>query len=311
MSLTDEQKRLRRTGIGSSEIAAVAGISPYAKPIDVWRSKVEGLEIEETEPMRRGRLLEPALANWYAETTGAALREIGTVRHKRSDIALATPDRIATLDGAERVLEIKTASFRLAENWGDTGTDDVPSHYLLQAQWEMACADLPSADLAVLIGGDDFRVYHLIRDLELEAMLLQEAEKFWKDFVTTKRPPPVDASENYGEWLARLPRKEEKEISAPPEAKGWANILEAARVAKEVAEEKEQEARNHLLALMGDASVMVGDGFKVSYRQTKGRAVTNWQALCASLQVGQDAIERFTERRPYRQFRPTFAQDKK
>ena len=32
--LTDAQKAVRRGGLGSSDIGAVAGLSPYARPID-------------------------------------------------------------------------------------------------------------------------------------------------------------------------------------------------------------------------------------------------------------------------------------
>ena len=34
--LTAEQIELRKTGVGSSDIGAVAGLSPYASPLDVW-----------------------------------------------------------------------------------------------------------------------------------------------------------------------------------------------------------------------------------------------------------------------------------
>jgi putative phage-type endonuclease len=95
MGLTPEQLELRRSGIGGSDIAAILGLSPYATPLDVFRSKVENYVQSDSWAFRRGRLLEPVVAQIYAEETGAMLREVGTLRHPDRSIVLATPDRIA------------------------------------------------------------------------------------------------------------------------------------------------------------------------------------------------------------------------
>src|SRR4051812_24779541 len=132
MTLTPDQLKMRLSGIGGSEIAVVVGISPYAGFIDVWAVKVEGRVFEGNAATRRGQILEPAVAAWYAEETGAQLREVGTIRHPTREIALATPDRIATLAGSERLVEIKTANLRQIDKWGEPGTDEVPAQYLAQ-----------------------------------------------------------------------------------------------------------------------------------------------------------------------------------
>ncbi len=312
MSLTQEQKALRLTGIGGSEIAAVLGLSPWARPIDVWRAKVMGMEVEETLPMRRGRILEPAICSWYAEDYGAKLRECGTLRHPSSRVLLATPDRLATLPtGEERVLEAKSANFRMLDRWGQDGTDEVPEYYLVQVASEMGCAKLPAADLAVLIAGDDFRVYHLHRDLELESMLLECAERFWTDYVITKREPAPDASESYGEWLKEK-YKEPKGgfIAAPAQAAPYARQLHAARHAKSVAEKMEQDARQNLEALIGNAEGMEGDGWRISWKMTKGKAAVNWEAVVQELGIPKATLDKHTKRSPFRTFRPTFAGDR-
>jgi putative phage-type endonuclease len=284
MSLTDEQKAIRHTGIGSSEIGAVVGLSPYANAFDVFRAKVEGLELKETLPMKRGRILEPAVAQWYAEETGAQLRECGTVRHPTCPIALATPDRIATLKTGERVLEIKTAGIHLAGKWGEPGTDEVPECYLVQCAWEMACANLPEADLAVLIAGDDFRVYHLRRDLELESLLLEQAEKFWREHVVKRIPPAIDGSESCSDWLAsRWPHHEDQTLAADPETESWARELLAAKKLSKAAEEKEKLAKNHLQARMGTARKLLGDGWSATWSEVSAREQTDWAAVAGAL----------------------------
>lgn len=305
--LSKDQKKLRLTGIGSSEIAAVAGLSPYATPLDVWRSKVEGFELEETLPMKRGRILEPALAEWYAEETGSTLTEPGTIRHPTSAIALATPDRIATLGTERRVVELKTANFRMMDKWGDPGSDNVPAAYLVQVQWELACAGLAEADLAVLIAGDDFRIYRLRRDLELESMLLEKADAFWRDHVLTRTPPPVDSSDSCSRWLAdKFPRSSGELLPASPEAAALAAQLFEARRVLSVAEATEKDARNKLQALIGSADGIAGFDWKITWRNVKGRATTNWQAVAEEIGAPAEIIQRHTNTAAgYRRFLPT------
>lgn len=297
--LTEEQQAIRRTGIGGSEIGAVVGLSPYAKPIDVWRAKVEGHILEETKPMKRGRILEPALADWYAEDTGATLEFAPTLRHPSSLIAVATPDRFASLAGERWVLELKTANFRTLSQWGEAGTDKVPKHYLAQVAWEMACADLERADLAVLVAGDDFRIYHLRRDRELEAMLLEEAEKFWRDYVLTKTPPPVDGSDSFEDWLlARYPAHQSGLLEATPEAEALARELRAAQEALEPNEARLDAAKNQLRALIGDAEGLVGSFGKITWRKSKDSERTDWEAVAKAAGVTPELIKQFTTIKP-------------
>lgn len=307
--LTQEQLEIRKTGIGGSEVAAVLGLSPWARPIDVWRAKVEGRILEETLPMRRGRLLEPAVCQWYAEDTGAELEECGTLRHPKSKVLLATPDRLARMpDGGVRVLEAKTANFRMLQHWGDAGTDDVPDYYLVQVAAEMGCAALPAGDLAVLIAGDDFRIFHLQRDLELEAMILDGCERFWRDYVVTGKPPPPDSSDRYADWLKeRYPESSGPMLAAPPGVERWVEQLRIAREAAAHAEQAETEARNHLVSLIGDADGMEGDGWRITNRSVKGRAKTDWEAVAKAAGASEKLIQQHTNRGAgYRRFLPTF-----
>lgn len=306
--LTDEQKEIRKLGIGGSEIGAVAGLSPYAGPIDVWRAKVEGYSLEETKPMKRGRILEPALADWYAEDTGALLEVAPTLRHPTSAVALATPDRFASLAGERWVLELKTANFRTLHQWGEAGTDEVPQHYLAQVAWEMACADLERADLAVLIAGDDFRVYRIQRDREMEAMLLEEAERFWKDYVLTRTPPPIDGSASCADWLAeKYPTHRAPLLEATPEAEHLALELRRARDTGERWESEAQQLRNQLQALIGDAEGVTGSFGRITWKQSKGRTVIDWEAVAKAAGASSDLIKQFTTTKPGpRVFRPTW-----
>jgi predicted phage-related endonuclease len=60
----------------------------------------------------------------------------------------------------------------------------------------MAITECEVADLAVLIGNSDFRVYCIKRDLELEDLILEHAKRFWFDHVLGNTPPaPVNVQD--------------------------------------------------------------------------------------------------------------------
>src|SRR4051812_1639091 len=67
----------RSTGIGASEIAAAAGLSRYATPLEIYARK-RGLmpEIEDNDAMRLGRKLEPVVKSEFCERTGLTLDQL-------------------------------------------------------------------------------------------------------------------------------------------------------------------------------------------------------------------------------------------
>lgn len=300
--LSPEDKQARKSGMGGTDVADLL----EGRAIDVYRRKVEGFEIPDGPALRRGTVLEPAVLTLYGLETGAEVLPGGLVRHPKNDIFLGNLDGRAIRDGAERVLEVKTASRHNLHQWGD-GDDEIPIRALLQVNWYAGLTGLPIIDVAALLGGE-LKVYTIRADPELFGMMAQTAERFWVDHVATSRPPPPDASEQYGVWLAeKFPEHRAPALRADAELEKWAHGLRLAREAKAKAEEAEQLARNHLMAAMGEAEGLLGDGWRISWKQTKGREVTNWAALCAEVGVPAETISRHTARaKSFRNFRPTF-----
>jgi putative phage-type endonuclease len=295
--------------IGGTDISKLVGLNPYGGPIDVYSRIVEGTNLEQNKAMRRGLLLEPVARQMYLDETGAVLKTPapGFFESTRYPFMSASLDDVATRDGQELVVEYKTANIRMLDKWGDAGSDQVPAEYLVQCAWYMSAVDLPIADLGVLIAGDEFRVYRITRDLELESMLLEAAERFWTDHVIPKRPPPPDASSNYSEWLAkRYPEDRAPLLPADSAAAEWAAKLEVARRERADAEEREQLARNALIASIGEAAGIEGENFRITYKQTKGRESVDWDAVCSELKVPPSVIAKHTKRTAYRVFRPQF-----
>lgn len=168
----------RAGGIGASECAAVLGISPYQTAWELYHRKLGLLPpVEESDAMHLGNLMEPVLASLYSRRTGSLV--------VNQQVRVECPDHPfirATLDGqAEdgRLVEFKHVGSRMAGEWGDEGTDEAPAHYLCQVHHQMLAAGANAADLAVLIGGQDFRVYTVHRDAEMDSILVPRLAEFW------------------------------------------------------------------------------------------------------------------------------------
>jgi putative phage-type endonuclease len=207
-----EWHAMRRTGIGGSDVAAIMGLSQYRSPYEVWLDKRGQLERDETHTppaVEWGTRLEGPVRQAYADKTGRQVW-IPNVQFRSKAIAHMT----ANVDGLSRLLaepalpwrglEVKTA--RSGEAWGEPGTDDVPVPYMLQVQHYMIVLPVAEFDLAVLIGGSDFRIYTIRPDVELQAMILDAEAEFVRRVHDNDPPPivsPEDARRRWGKFDTR------------------------------------------------------------------------------------------------------------
>jgi putative phage-type endonuclease len=183
-----EWHALRRAGITASEIAAVAGLSPWDSPFSIYHRKANGWEVADNEAMANGRRCEPVVADWWAETQdpldNLAVEQSGLIAHPGRSWQLATPDRLiyracpacggsgldgdldsddwlgacpdclgsrpGTTGGPLAVLECKWTS--RWDGWGDDA-DDIPVYYRAQLLWQMDVVGVDEGHLAVAVGG--------------------------------------------------------------------------------------------------------------------------------------------------------------
>ena len=78
-----------------------------------------------------------------------------------------------------------------ASEWGEEGTDQIPETYLGQVSYYASLTGVKRVDIAVLIGGQDFRIYTYTSRPELEHDLKRVAKKFWTKHVLAKKPPKL------------------------------------------------------------------------------------------------------------------------
>jgi hypothetical protein len=143
----------------------------------------------------------------YQATTGLDVRAVstGSLWVGPEPWASATPDGVARESGAPwaeaGLVELKTDAkdpgrwpeSQTFERWGpDLEQSGVALDYVLQCQWQMHVLDAPWADLAVLLPWYEMRVYRLIRDRELEALMVEQVGAWHERHVVQGEPVAPD-----------------------------------------------------------------------------------------------------------------------
>lgn len=271
----------RQGGLGGSDMAAILGLSRWKTPLDVYFSKVNPVEEDEemSEPAYWGHVLEDVVAKEYQKRSGNKVQRVNKLlTHPELSIARANIDRaVINPDIAgnvrfkngklttDRGLECKTGDKFTTAFWGEAGTDEVPDYYLLQCMWYMAICNVPLWDCAVLLGGNDYRMYTIERNEDLIADLLGEAEAFWKRVESRTPPDPINMDDANALWPKHLADK------AQIVGVDVANACEEydALKAKEKALKKQMDAQK--LKIVSQ----IGDAEKITYR---GEQIASWKA---------------------------------
>ena len=195
----DQWLEARRSGIGGSDAGAILGKNKWRTPLDVYQDKIGSAPAtEENEAMYWGRNLEDLVAKEYEIRTGNKIRRNNRiVKHPEHDFIIANLDR--EIVGKDGILEVKTS--RVASDWGDPTTTEIPASYLAQVQHYMAVTGADFADVAVLISGSDFRIYHIPRHEELIAAMIEAEVKFWiENVLAGVQPDPISATDMKTLW---------------------------------------------------------------------------------------------------------------
>jgi predicted phage-related endonuclease len=319
--LSELAKIVRRNGIGGSDIAPILGCSPWKTALEVYKEKVDGFEREISDEQKlrfaNGHTREQRIASLYAEkiqktnepsclnvyhsaeevcqhAIGEENRAIyidkqnnaAIYQHPKYHFLLASPDRIVCQEIAFADewwgLEIKTASWYTRDNWGVSGTDQIPHHYYLQLQHYMLVTGLKRWDLAVLFGDlakdgmEELRIYSFEYNEEIGQLIVEGAKNFWDNHFMQSFPPPADYNHSSSMQVFKQIYRvfDEKSINLPDE------YILVADQRKEAAQRMIQydavkdECTNAVLHAMGDATLgLLSDGRAFKRTLTKNGRV--------------------------------------
>lgn len=307
LGLSEKQKAMRATGLGASEIPILLGLSPFKAAAELAAEKRGELPPFEGNTFTHwGQRLERTIAEEWLEQHRAKGEDVSiftppTLRHRTSEVVLATLDRAVVPEGRRArdawvaALEAKNVSAYRSEEFGE-GEDAIPEAFIVQVQTQLEVAELPVGYLATLIGGNQFREYRLERDPELGGNLVQLAEKWWADHVVQGLPVPVDGSRASSDFLRRrFPMEHGPLLDPSPEFERIVAQVRAAKEALRAAEEAEAAATNALRQAIGEASGIAG---LATWKANKPSTKTDWEAVARAAGVSPEIIAAHTVTKP-------------
>lgn len=194
MSSRHEWLEFRRTGIGSSDMPIILGLSPWSTPLELWKEKTGRLplESEPNVPQRHGINTEPKARAAY-ELLNDMDMPAQVFRHPKY------PFLIASLDGwnqeHRRILEIKCPLGMADHQTAKEGM--VPEKYEWQVRHQLMVTEAEIADYFSYFQPKpelipDHVLLQVRRDQSKEPVMLEKAEAFWQ-LVQSDTPPPLTA----------------------------------------------------------------------------------------------------------------------
>lgn len=259
----------RRTGIGGSDAAAVAGLSPWATPYTVYLDKLGILpDQEETEAMRQGRDLEEYVAQRFMEATDKKVQRCNfMVRNPKYPFAVADIDRRVV--GENAGLECKTTSSLNVRQFNGV---DFPDKYYAQCLHYMAVTGAERWYLAVLVLGREFHVYVLERDEAEIAALMGMEDAFWAQ-VETQNPPDISGHHADTAAIGTIYAESNgEEANLLGMEKNFASLEEVERLIQQYQEYRD-ELLNKIKEQMGAAERGYCGAYSVSWKSQKRRTI--------------------------------------
>jgi len=272
MPITEKQRQLRRERLGSSDIAAILGVSPYGNAYDVWLDKTGKItDQEENEAMMAGTMFEDGVLKWAEGKLGKFVtqdNEGGALFFPATGFPIGSHVDAIVVNTGEPV-EAKTSGLLgpLQQEWGDEGTDQVPDHVIIQGHVHMLCTEKPICHIAAFLGGIGFRPYVINEDKEIMDTIKDESINFWDSYVEKDCPPP-DVMPSL--VVAKRMKREPDKIVTIDDViiEQWQNAKEGVKRAEAI----KKSITAELLAKLGDAEGgKCGFGMVTYFQQTANK----------------------------------------
>lgn len=274
---TPEWYAVRRTGIGSSDVAPILGYSSYRSAAHVWADKRGELEPDDAgEAGRWGNLLEDVVAMEWARQRDTKLATAPTVRHVEHPHRLASLDRLVRrcpdepgpmlrhpLDGGHGygcALEVKTRSAYVAGSW----REDVPDDVLAQVQWQLLVTGLQHVHVACLVGGQRLVEHTVYPEPAVLDYVAAEADAVWECVQSGVRPH-VDSARLLLDLLDRLHPDRAGHVEIDPVAAARLRAdYDLGKQMENAGKQEAETAKAGLVALLGAGDTATVDGFPVA-----------------------------------------------
>lgn len=288
----------RSKGIGGSDVATVLGLNPYKTPLSLWEEKTGKTKSSPAgEAAYWGTTLEDVVAKEFSKRTGMKVQKVNYMLSKGEDgwmlgnidravvnpaiagrVSVLKPEKVeecGRLLSTDIGLECKTASVYMSEHWGDSQEAEIlagkivtehkiPLYYETQIQWYMAVTGIETFYVAVLIGGQDFRMYEVKRDQDVIDAIVSKCRDFWENHVLTDVPPaPINVDD-----IKKLYAKDSGEMTEATneEATDIGELRNLKEQIKSLKEQEEAVASRLIMAIGEKTGLTLGGKKAVTYK---------------------------------------------
>ena len=281
----DEWLKLRHAHIGSTESAALFGLSQYATAyeIAVAKKSAEPADWEGNERTKWGQRLEASIATGIEADYGVLIEDMPRYAvHSETRMGSSFDFKIAALDDAcymdlltdevlrdmvskhgPGVLEIKNVdSLIYKQQW----SEEAPPHIEIQLQHQLECLGLKWGVIAALVGGNRTEIIVRERDEAVGRAIVAKVREFWANLEAGIMPPlsmPEDAA-----VLIRLHQfADPGKLYDGREDTTLANLCREYRAAADeesAAEKRKKVAHALILERIADAEKALVTGYSVS-----------------------------------------------
>ena len=268
---TQEWLDFRRNKIGSSDAAAILGISPFKTPYNVWEEKVLGKTAYVNQSMQDGMDFEEEALEAFEKLTGIAMMPTVIVNENR-------PWQMASLDGIsfDRKFFLEIKIHKNIEYHLDAKKGKIKEYYQAQVQHDYATKE--DFEMGFYFSYQPKTKEGFIVEVEKENRLINtindEETKFF-EFIKNKTPPPSTEKD----YVIR------KSIEWGEKSKRWIDLDLSI---KEMTKEKES-LKDELVILSEDQSSK-GCGIRVTKSMHKG--LVDYDSIPQLIGVNLDAYRK-------------------
>lgn len=257
-TVTDDAhwRDLRRTHVGSSDVAALFNMHPYGLTRwQLWHIKRGTLpDAFETSVMTQGKHFEPAIASYAQEKFALKLRKVRRYMEADDCPALGASVDYEEFGGGTLIpTELKWSLW--GKEWEYDGDEltHIPDNYMLQVQHQLAA--MPSAPHAQLIAftGGDLRRMIIPRSETIISAIKTQVSAFMQS-VTDGVEPPVDFMQDAEAVMDLAALRPLQPMTLPPEMAVLFAQFEEAKANAAAAEQVQAAAKAELVKYVMDAS---------------------------------------------------------
>jgi predicted phage-related endonuclease len=230
----EEWLTVRKGGIGSSDAASAIGLNPYKSQLELWMEKTgRDANLPKVDPKDQSSPM-----YW-----GTLLESIVAAHY----------------------------TMRSGINGARLWKEGVPEYVQLQVMHQLAVTGKQTADVAVLICGQELQIHRIERDAGMIAKLVELERQFWH-YVETDTPPPADGSDSADVALRCLYPKDNGstlDLSQDLEMSAAFSDLLAVRQLLTQNTDLESQLKQRIQQRLGDATKAVFETGDVTWKRSK------------------------------------------